>query len=167
MTLDELNKLPDEEFSHEMTRCCGSRRWTRELAAHRPFDTEGGLRELADRTWNGLGPEDWKEAFSHHPKIGDVESLRKKFASTVNWAAGEQSGAQDASEETLQQLAQGNEQYLEKFGYIFIVCAAGKTAGEMLLILKARLPNDDGVELKIAAQEQNKITKIRLGKLLS
>ena len=105
------------------------------------------------------------EAFSHHPKIGDLSSLEKKFASTKEWASGEQSNVQTAAKETLIKLAEGNDAYLEKFGYIFIICASGKSADEMLSALETRLQNEHKKELYLAANEQNKITHIRLNKL--
>ena len=110
--------------------------------------------------------KDWKEAFSHHPKIGDLESLKKKFSSTAGWASDEQSGVNTASQQIIEALADGNKKYEEKFGYIFIVCAAGKSAEEMLAIFKSRLQNSPEVEIEIAADEQNKITKLRIEKLL-
>ena len=131
-----------------------------------PFQKKEELFAAAEEIWFKLLPNDWLEAFAHHPKIGDVDSLRAKFASTRQWAEGEQAGVNAASEETLQALAEGNAQYESKFGYIFIVCAAGKIAEEMLAILQARMPNDHVTELQIAASEQSKITKIRLEKLL-
>ena len=124
------------------------------------------LLEDAEEEWYKCSPEDWKEAFSHHPKIGDIDSLKKKFASTANWAMGEQSGASKAGEETIKAFAKGNKEYEDKFGYIFIVCATGKSAEEMLDILQSRLTNDPKVEIEIAADEQNKITRLRLEKLL-
>ena len=166
MTIENLNVLATIEAIAELTRCCGSNRWVREMINRRPFQSSDELFLQADRTWWSLSESDWKEAFTHHPKIGDIESLRKKFASTASWASGEQEGATDASEETVKNLAEGNSLYEEKFGYIFIVCATGKSAEEMLIILHSRLPNSPEVEINIAAGEQAKITKLRLEKLL-
>lgn len=131
----------------------------------RPFSSAESLLQAAEQVWNKLGPEDFKEAFTHHPKIGDLNSLREKFSTSANWAAGEQSSVATASEAVLEELAAGNDRYERKFGFIFIVCASGKTADEMLALLKARLPNDPDTEIKIAAAEQSKITKLRLEKL--
>lgn len=131
-----------------------------------PADDMVELLEDAEEVWYQCSEEDWKEAFSYHPKIGDVESLTKKFASTAEWAAGEQSGVNAASKETIEALAAGNKEYEAKFGHIFIICATGKTAGEMLADLQTRLQNSRGVEMEIAAEEQNKITKLRIEKLL-
>jgi 2-oxo-4-hydroxy-4-carboxy-5-ureidoimidazoline decarboxylase len=105
------------------------------------------------------------EAFEQHPKIGDINSLKKQYANTVAWASNEQAGVDAASDEVLQALAKGNDDYERKFGYIFIVCATGKSAGEMLELLQSRLTNDPESEIKIGAEEQNKITKLRLEKL--
>ena len=114
-----------------------------------------------------LAESDWQEAFTHHPQIGDRESLKKKFASTAGWAGNEQSGTATATEDVLDELAEYNHQYREKFGYIFIVCATGKTALEMLTMLKQRIENSRETEILIAAGEQAKITRLRLEKLLN
>jgi len=131
-----------------------------------PTDDMIELLEDAEEEWNKCSEDDWKEAFSHHPKIGDVESLAKKFASTSELAAGEQSAVNVASKETIEALAEGNRLYEEKFGYIFIVCATGRSAEEMLMLLRSRLKNNPEEEILIAADEQNKITKLRIEKLL-
>ncbi len=131
-----------------------------------PVEDELGLYFLATKCWDACLEPDYLEAFSHHPKIGDIDSLKKKFASTATWASGEQAGVNAADQATLEQLAEGNNLYEEKFGFIFIVCATGKSAAEMLDLLKQRLPNNREDELKIAAAEQHKITLIRLEKLL-
>ncbi len=140
--------------------------WVKMMMTHFPVDDLVELLENAEEVWFDLGEVEWKEAFEHHPKIGDVESLTKKFASTAQWASGEQSGVQTASAQTIEALAEGNQQYEEKFGYIFIVCATGKSAEEMLGMLQTRLRNTAAEEMKIAADEQNKITRLRLEKLL-
>ncbi len=166
MTLDELNTLPVGEVESVLTRCCGCARWAATMAERRPFRNQDELFSTADLVWQQLTSQDWKEAFSHHPKIGDVKGLREKFVTTRAWAQGEQSGASNASEIVLQELADGNRKYEEKFGYIFIVCATGKSAGEMLTLLTQRLKNLPDNELHIAAGEQSKITRLRLAKLL-
>jgi 2-oxo-4-hydroxy-4-carboxy-5-ureidoimidazoline decarboxylase len=122
--------------------------------------------EDAEEQWFQCSEQDWKEAFARHPEIGDVESLKKKFASTAEWASGEQSGVNTATQQTIETLAEGNRAYKKKFGYIFIVCATGKSGKEMLEILQSRMTNDPEDEIQVAADEQNKITKLRLEKLL-
>jgi 2-oxo-4-hydroxy-4-carboxy-5-ureidoimidazoline decarboxylase len=167
MNLQELNTADNESARQELTRCCGSRRWVEKMIAQRPFKSKEELFEAADDIWQRLEKEDWLEAFSHHPKIGDVDSLRQKFATTKQWAEGEQKGVQAASEATLSALAEGNAAYEQKFGYIFIVCATGKSADEMLALLRERLDNPADAEIAVSMLEQDKITRIRLEKLLS
>lgn len=167
MTVDELNALPADQASAEFERCCGAKKWVAGMVAARPFADAAVVHAVADDVWALCGPEDYLEAFTHHPRIGDVEGLRKKFASTATWASGEQAGTAVAAEETLEALAQGNRDYEAKFGHIFIVCATGKTADEMLEILRARMPNEPRQELNVAAGEQHKITHLRLEKLLA
>jgi 2-oxo-4-hydroxy-4-carboxy-5-ureidoimidazoline decarboxylase len=167
MTLHELNLLPKEQLKEELFKCCGSTAWVNKMLPFFPADDMVEILEDAEEQWWLCSEQDWLEAFTHHPKIGDVESLKQKFASTANWASGEQSGAATASQQTLEALAKGNEDYEQKFGYIFIVCATGKSAEEMLQLLLERLPNTSAEEIKIAADEQNKITKLRIEKLLA
>lgn len=166
MTIQAFNQLSAEEKFNELIKCCGSTKWANELVKLAPFNSLESIIADSDFIWNRCVDADFREAFSHHPKIGDVKSLEKKFASTKQWAAGEQAAVSKASQEILEKLAQGNEAYEKKFGYIFIVCATGKTAEEMLDLLNQRLPNAATIELGIAAAEQNKITHIRIKKLL-
>jgi 2-oxo-4-hydroxy-4-carboxy-5-ureidoimidazoline decarboxylase len=158
--------LPKPQLRKELEKCCGSSAWVEKIMSFFPIEDLVELLDDAEEQWYKCAPEDWKEAFSHHPKIGDVDSLKKKFVSTANWAMGEQSGTKSASEETIKAIAKGNKEYEEKFGYIFIVCATGKSADEMLAILQSRLRNTPEKEIEIAADEQNKITRLRLEKLL-
>jgi 2-oxo-4-hydroxy-4-carboxy-5-ureidoimidazoline decarboxylase len=167
MTLAELNALSTDDARNELHRCCGSSRWVAKMVSLRPFRTATELYDAAESVWQKLSPEDWKEAFSHHPKIGDLKSVQQRFAATVEWAASEQSGVEGSSEIVLQNLAEGNRLYETKFGYIFIVCAIGKSAHEMLALLQSRMQNDPATELSIAAAEQSKITRLRLEKLLN
>ena len=167
MTLDTLNTLPKSEALEQFSICCGASKWAEHITAFRPFKDKNELFNLAERIWLSLASEDWLEAFSHHPKIGDIDSLRKKFQKTKSWTEKEQSGIQGAGEHILKDLEESNRLYEEKFGYIFIVCATGKSAEEMLILLKVRLENDPEAELLIAAKEQNKITQLRLENLLS
>lgn len=167
MTFAELNQLPENDLKEHLRQCCGSTRWVDRMAAEFPMEDTRHLMNAAELIWWELDHHDWLEAFSHHPKIGDIDSLRKRFAATREWAGTEQKGVESASEQILHRLADGNDRYEEKFGYIFIVCATGKTAGQMLELLEDRLDNDPEEEIKIAAGEQNEITKLRLEKLLS
>jgi len=163
--LDRLNAMSAIDAEAELFRCCGATRWAEQMAAERPFVDREVLLDSADALWPLLSEDDWLEAFTHHPKIGDIDSLRSRFAETRVWASGEQSGSETASEETLMALAEGNAHYEARFGYIFIVCATGKSAFDMLGMLQERLLNPPDVELEIAAREQQKITRLRLIKL--
>ena len=166
MNLETFNNLSSEERQKELFKCCGSTKWSQVIAKD-TFTSVEELKKKSDSVWFSLDEKDWREAFSHHPKIGDVASLKKKFASTSAWAAGEQSGINAASEEILADLKNKNDEYENKFGFIFIVCATGKSAGEMLDLLKKRLINNPAFEGRVAAEEQNKITHLRLDKLFS
>ncbi len=150
----------------DLERCCGSSEWLEQMLNFYPFASSQQVLLISEQIADQLNEEDWLEAFQHHPQIGDLDSLRQKFASTADLAAGEQSGSVGASEQTLSELADYNARYREKFGFIFIVCATGKTADEMLTLLKQRIDNDAETELRIAAGEQRKITRLRLEKLV-
>jgi 2-oxo-4-hydroxy-4-carboxy-5-ureidoimidazoline decarboxylase len=161
-----LDALGEREAGEALARCCGASRWVRTMLAHRPFADDEALFAAADRAWSTMERADILEAFSHHPRIGsDLEALRAKYASTAGWSADEQRGALSASEHTLTRLRDGNQAYEARFGHIFIVCATGKSADEMLSLLEARLGNEPLAELAIAAAEQHKITRLRLAKL--
>jgi OHCU decarboxylase len=155
MRLDELNGLDPAAAERELRRCCGSARWAARVAAARPFASLDEAGAAADRIWASLEPADWLEAFAAHPRIGE------RTRST--WEAGEQAGVTGARS-SLESL---NRAYERRFGYIFIVCAAGKAAGEIVAALERRLRNNAGDELREAAEEQRKITRIRLAKLIS
>ena len=166
MTLHEFNILPKDQLKEELIKCCGSPAWVKKMMPFVPAEDLVELLEDAEEQWWLCTEADWIEAFAQHPKIGDLESLQKKFEDTAEWAAGEQSGVNTASPGTIKALAEANKSYEEKFGYIFIVCATGKSAEEMLGMLQSRLQNPPEEEIKIAADEQNKITKLRIEKLL-
>ncbi len=166
MTLAQLNALPADAAIDELLRCCGCRRWADAVSSKRPFASKEALLAAADREWSRTSPQEWLEAFSHHPRIGGKDALRAKFAATKAWSQGEQAAVAAADEATLDALEKGNADYEAKNGFIFIVCATGKSAAEMLELLKARLPNTREQELAVAAGEQAKITRIRLEKLI-
>ena len=164
--LDWLNAAAPTEAAVALFRCCGCAGWASAVAAARPFRSPEALRSTAEHEWSKASRADILEAFSHHPRIGDRESLRARFPATHAWSASEQSEAAAADDRTLEDLARANREYEERFGHIFIVCASGRTASEILSSLRARLGNDPAEELKIAAGEQMKITRLRLDKLL-
>ncbi len=165
MTLAEFNALPSPHAESLLMDCCGSTRWAAGVASHRPYASADALHKAADAVWWKLEHADWLEAFSHHPQIGDNPSSGSESARL--WASGEQSGARAAGEEVRAQMARSNHAYFEKFGYIYIVCATGKSAEGMLAILNQRLQNDVTSELSVAAEQQRLITRIRLDKLLA
>jgi len=162
MTLNELNALPRYRAEGELIRCCGSQAWTRSMAGRRPFVSFDRLLKAASEVWWRLDHTDWMEAFRAHPQIGQRPTASQFHV----WPAKEQSGMDRAGIAVASALEEGNREYLAKFGYIFIVCATGKSAGEMLGILLSRLLNPPEEELRIAAEEQNKIISLRLEKLL-
>ena len=162
-----LNRLSAEEARAALLDCCGSARWAREVASLRPFRDVDALLDAGRRVWFGLDRSDWLEAFRAHPRIGEKRAEAGVSEDARRWSEGEQSRAGAAAEETKAALAQANRAYEEKFGFIFIVCATGKTAEEMLAILRGRLKNDAETELRVAAAEQWRITELRLKKLLN
>lgn len=165
MTIAEFDQLDMEKKKELLHQCCGSTRWVNNMIAALPAEDLIDLLEIAEEQWYACNETDWREAFGHHPRIGDLNSLKEKYASTGHWAEGEQASVKQATEQTLRALVENNREYENKFGYIFIVFATGKTADEMLSILKQRLHNSPEAEIQIAMEEQLKITKLRLEKL--
>jgi 2-oxo-4-hydroxy-4-carboxy-5-ureidoimidazoline decarboxylase len=161
--LRELNEAPADAVRAIFFRACGSTRWVDRMMARRPFANDAKLFFAARNEWFGLTEQDWLEAFSHHPRIGDRAALEARFPETHDLSAKEQSRVGEAGEDVLRALAAGNNDYFDKFGFTFIVCATGKSAEEMLALLRERLPHDRATELRLAAEEQAKITALRLG----
>ena len=151
---DALIKLAEAD----LLKCCASKRWAQEMAAH-SFPNPKEVLATADSIWWGLKPEDWHEAFAAHPRIGERTEQQ--------WAREEQFGTRHASDGILTEIKQANQQYEQRFGHIFIVMASGKSADQMLKILRERLANDPETELRIAAQQQLEITHLRLKRLLA
>ncbi|HYM82399.1 MAG TPA: 2-oxo-4-hydroxy-4-carboxy-5-ureidoimidazoline decarboxylase [Candidatus Limnocylindria bacterium] len=167
MTVAELNALPEKAAAAALDRCCGAEAWIEGMLASRPYRDRAHLLQCAGETWHGLRRSAQLGAFAHHPRIGDHEAMRRRFAGASDWAAGEQRGAAEASPALLDRLAEGNRSYEEKFGYIFIVRAAGRSAEDMLALLETRLGNDPEREWSVASEEHAGITRLRLEKLLS
>lgn len=142
----------------ELRQCCAASRWVAGMLAAQPFADADAALAAADAVWRELGPDDWLEAFAAHPRIGD------RTASGAS--AREQAGVRGADADTLAALAEGNRAYERRFGFVFLICATGKTAGEMLAALRARIDNDRATELRIAAAEQLQITRLRLARAL-
>ena len=166
-SVDRLNELSANEAEAEFLKCCGSTKWAQEMTAARPFATEQELFARADDISLSLEDEDWLEAFRAHPKIGERKAATAQSQQEQNWSAQEQSGVSEASADTIAQLAERNREYEDRFGFIFIVCASGKPPDEILGILNSRIDNDPRTELRIASEEQRKITRLRLEKLLN
>jgi 2-oxo-4-hydroxy-4-carboxy-5-ureidoimidazoline decarboxylase len=162
----KLDAASESEAHAMLARVCGCARWASAMCARRPFRDDETLFTIADEEWSRVDRDGVLEALAHHPRIGaSLDDLKKKYASTASWAANEQAGAATASDDTLIALRDLNDAYADRFGYTFVVCATGKSATEMLAILRSRIDNDPDVELRIAAAEQAKITRIRLEKL--
>jgi allantoicase len=156
--LTRLNAMATGDATAALTRCCGSTRWAIAMETSRPFEDVSGLLRCAERTWWTLEPQDWLEAFAAHPRIGE--------RSDAAWSKQEQSGAASAATAILDDLASANQAYVDKFGFIYIVCASGRGGGDMLADLHARLASTRDQELRTAGEEQAKITRLRLRKLL-
>jgi len=159
MTLGELNQLEASLAQAEFARCCGSSRWAVAMSVARPFATLDAMQNTGDALWASLGRSDWLDAFSAHPKIGEQGPVSA-------WSVAEQSGMQSAGDAVKARLSVLNLEYERRFGYIFIVCATGKSSSEMLALLDARLGNTPDNELSVAAEEQRKITRLRLARLV-
>jgi len=166
MTLAELNAAPAAHAHALFLTCCGSHAWARAMTGRRPFPDRARLDREADTIWRGLTPEDWLEAFAAHSRIGDAQKSDGSGGSG-GWAAREQAGMDVASDTIRRRIDQGNRDYEARFGFIYLVCATGKRAEELLAILEERLMHARDEELRIAAEEQRKITHLRLEKLLT
>ena len=164
LSISTLNSLNEEEANTWFSQCCAAPKWFKAMAQARPFKDLHEVKKTAVTLWNECQTEDFLTAFEAHPMIGDVNSLRQKYATTKSMASNEQQGAKDATEQTLQDLAANNHQYLAKHGFIFIICASGLSAKTILHALQLRLTNDTATEITLAAEEQIKITLLRLEK---
>lgn len=164
--LERWNRLSIEEAAAELLSCCGSRVWAGKVAEARPYADEQVLLGTACAIWEGLEPADWLEAFRSHPRIGERQAEKSTQVSAA-WSVAEQKNVQDATAVARQAIEEGNRRYEERFGRIFIVCAAGKQPSEILEILERRLDNDNDTELKESAAQQGQILELRLRKWLS
>jgi 2-oxo-4-hydroxy-4-carboxy-5-ureidoimidazoline decarboxylase len=157
-----VDSAPPAEARRLLSSCCGSTRWVDGMMARRPFGGLDPMLSAAADVWRGLSVEDWKEAFAHHPRIGEQNLHQGRYARTAHLSTREQAGAAGASDDVRRQLAGANRRYEARFGYLFIVCATGLGAGEMLARLRSRLGNDPAAEIQVAAEEQARITALRL-----
>lgn len=167
LVLAAWNAMGNDEAAAAVLPCCGSRRWAAMLANSRPFAEEADLLRRAEEIWWRLDETDWLEAFATHPRVGERKVPKNASGQSAAWSAAEQRKVMAEDNSALTALAEGNRRYEERFGRVFLVCAAGKTAHEMLETLENRLANDQKTELRIAAQEQLEITALRLKKWLN
>jgi 2-oxo-4-hydroxy-4-carboxy-5-ureidoimidazoline decarboxylase len=165
MDLAAINAWAEMEAKEAFRRCCGSTRWSRAMESMRPFRSEAAMLEAAELVWWALEASDWLEAFAAHPKIGARGEARAEHAATAAWSKAEQSGTERATEDVLEKLSLLNRRYEARFGYIFIVCASGKSAEEMLAAIESRLLHSPEDEIGCAAAEQAKITRLRLERI--
>jgi 2-oxo-4-hydroxy-4-carboxy-5-ureidoimidazoline decarboxylase len=167
VTLDELNALSPERATEVFRACCGASRWVDAMVERRPFASTDAIISMADDLWLAMRPGDWHEAFAHHPRIGERAAATPQDERAAAWSAGEQSSIANAEASIHDELVEINRAYEARFGYIYIVCASGRSADELLDIARRRLTNAPDDELRIAAEEQRQITRLRLRKLLS
>lgn len=165
-SINRINELSSQQAEAEFLKCCGSDEWAHRMSDARPFSNSDELSSRADEIWWNLDEEDWLEAFRAHPKIGEKKAAAAQSAEAQQWSAQEQSESERGAAETKAALAEGNREYEQRFGFIFIICATGRSAEDMLAALNGRLNNDPETELSVAAEEQRKITQLRLQKLL-
>jgi OHCU decarboxylase len=166
-SVNRLNGLSANDGEAEFLKCCGSTQWARAMTKARPFKALDDVLVEADQIWWSLSEADWLEAFRAHPKIGEKKAATAQSAEAQKWSAQEQSGVTQAPASTINELAERNRDYEDRFGFIFIVCASGKSSEEMLAIINERIRNDAETELRAAAVEQSKITRLRLEKLFN
>lgn len=165
--LSRWNLLPVDRAAKEILPCCGSQAWAQGMASCRPFKDVATVHATSDRIWRELTAADCLEAFESHPRIGDREKPESATAQSAEWSLQEQGSAAASDDPLKQALAEGNREYERKFHRIFIVCATGKSAAEILEVLRRRLNNDETAELHEAAEQQRQITQIRLKKWLT
>ena len=166
LAVAELDKMTESAAAELLADCCGSSRWVSEMIVSRPFGSRSAVFSAADRIWSSLSASDWVEAFEHHPRIGERTSAVAQGERGAEWSSREQSGIDSAGDDVRKALAEVNQEYERRFGYIYIVCATGKKPEEMLALARKRLRNAAAAEIRVAAEEQRKITRIRLEKLL-
>jgi 2-oxo-4-hydroxy-4-carboxy-5-ureidoimidazoline decarboxylase len=165
--LSRWNLLLPSEAAAEILPCCGSRHWAKQVSSARPFESVAALLSAADAIWRALGAADWTEAFESHPRIGGAANGEKSQLRSAHWSAQEQSCAAETAGSLQEALAEGNRQYESKFRRIFIICATGKSAAEILANLHDRLGNEEETELQVAAEQQRQIMQLRLNKWLA
>lgn len=165
-SLRDLNALPPHAVEPLLAACCGAPGWVRGMLARRPFASRDELLEASDAVCARLSNDQWLAAFAHHPRIGEQRAAAAVSETAQRWSEGEQSGATGGDDALQDQLREAQRRYEQRFGYIFIICASGRTASEIRSELESRLNNDHHTELRTAAEEQRRITRLRLEKLV-
>lgn len=165
--LGRWNQLSLEQAAEEILPCCGSKNWAQQMAMRRPIGDEGALLAAGDEVCKGLAESDWDEAFRSHPRIGESHAESRSTARAAAWSGEEQRDAGGASANVKAAIAEGNRAYEKRFHRIFIVCATGRSAAEILENLQRRLGNDERSELAEAAGQQRQIVQLRLKKWLA
>lgn len=166
LSVAEFDALEASQAAAELRTCCGSSAWVDRMVDRRPFGSRAAVLSAAEEIWRDLEPSDWLEAFTHHPRIGEQTAAAPQPARAAAWSSIEQSAMGAARAGMRADFAAANREYEERFGFIFIVCAPGKAPEEMLANLRTRLHHDRDRELRIAADEQRQITRLRLERLL-
>jgi OHCU decarboxylase len=167
LTVRELNALPRDRATELFRSCCGAERWVATMVERRPFVSTDAVLGQADDAWRSLDADDWREAFAHHPRIGERTSAVPQGVRAAAWSSREQAGIDGAAAGLHDALAAINQEYEQRFGYIYIVCASGKSAEELLSLARERLTNTPATELRVAAEEQRRITRLRLQQLFA
>ena len=167
LTVAELDELARGDAEQALEACCGARAWIAGMLARRPFGSFAAVLRASDEVARQLSAADWLEAFAHHPRIGEQRAAAAVPARASAWSSSEQASAATAPPDVAGALAAANREYEEQFGFIFLICASGRSADEILAALEARLDNDRETELRVAAEEQQKITRLRLARLLT
>jgi OHCU decarboxylase len=164
--LRDLNALPPHAVEPLLAACCGAPGWVSGMLARRPFTSRDELLDASDAVCAKLSNDQWLAAFAHHPRIGEQRATAAVSETAKRWSEGEQRDATGGDELLQDQLREAQRRYEMRFGYIFIICASGRSAPEIMSELEARLSNDHHMELRTAAEEQRKITRLRLEKLV-
>ncbi len=167
ITIAQLDTIPEAEAAFKLAACCGSSRWVAGMINRRPFGSREALLDASDHVARDLVARDWLEAFTHHPRIGELRAHSAVSPLAAGWSSKEQAAAAESSTALHDELALANVEYEKRFGFIFIICASGRSAAEMLAALRERLGNDPDAEIFIAAREQQQITRLRLEKLIA
>lgn len=162
-----LDTMPAGRAAALLADCCGSSRWVTAMLSRRPFGTVDRLLAASTEVWHSLDSDDWLEAFAHHPRIGERASDRPQGAHGAAWSQSEQAGVDGARDTTRDALVRINRAYEQRFGFIYIICASGRSAEEMLEIANGRMQHDLSQEIVVAAAEQHAITQRRLATLLN